>query len=218
MKLDTRFVASLFFVTVALVCMACAPKGGRVGAANGSQNRSNIASPVAAPLSVKVPNPARLTSISALRILPPTISSSVTDSSITVKGLQEIVEARADEALTMKVVPAAGAAKTDAVLKTEILSYRERTGSAIGGEPATVAFFMTLSRSSDGGVVWQANYFYQQEALSDNWLKIGQRFGSNGTGAGWVSAKELFQRGVSGAFEDLAARRDEQFTGPRESR
>mgnify|MGYP003344217162 CR=1 FL=1 len=120
MKLDRRFVASLFFVTVALVCMACAPKGGRVGAANGSQNRSNIASPVAAPLSVKVPNPARLTSISALRILPPTISSSVTDSSITVKGLQEIVEARADEALTMKVVPAAGAAKTDAVLKTEI--------------------------------------------------------------------------------------------------
>lgn len=207
MKLAKSLIAC---VMVTLVCVACAP--------NGSQGRSNTGSPVVAPLAVKVPNPARLTSISALRILPPAVSSSVTESSITVKGLQEIVEARADEALSMKVVPADGVAKTDAVLKTEVLSYRERKGSAIGGEPATVAFLMTISRSSDGAVVWQANYFYQQEALSDNWLKIGQRFGSNGTGAGWVSATELFQRGVSGAFEDLAARRDEQFAGPQAAR
>lgn len=193
---------------------ACAPQAGRSGSSSSSRNSGSV-SPVVAPLTVKVPNPSRLTSISALRVLPPTLSASVSDAAITVKGLQEVIEARADEALTMKVVSAEGAAKTDAELKTEVLTYRERKGSAIGGEPATVAFLMTLSRSSDGAVVWQANYFYQQEALSDNWLKIGQRFGSNGTGAGWVSAQELFQRGVMGAFEDLAARRDEQFVRPR---
>lgn len=129
--------------------------------------------------------------------------------------MQELLERRADEALAMKVVSASAAAKADAELNTEVLSYQEREGSKFGGEPATVSFLMTISRVSDGAQVWQANYFFRQEALSDNWLKIGQRYGSNGTGSGWLSARELFDRGVSAALADFADRRDDQFTRPK---
>jgi len=122
-----------------------------------------------------------------------------------------MIEARAQELLAMKVISGGNNVRADAVLNTEILSYRERQGSSIGGEPATVSFNMTVQRLSDGVEIWRANYFYRQEALSDNWLKVGQRFGSGGTGAGWLPAREILERGIVAALRDLSNRRDQQF-------
>lgn len=211
----TSIVSCFFSLVITASVVSCAQQGPRGGFASGHTGGSGSASPVASPLSIKVANPSSLTSISSLRVLLPTVSPSVANSTFTVQGLQELLERRADEALSMKVVSAGAAAKADSVLKTEVLTYQERQGSKFGGEPATVSFLMTVSRASDGAQVWQANYFFRQEALSDNWLKIGQRYGANGTGSGWLSARELFDRGVSGALADLAARRDEQFVLPR---
>jgi hypothetical protein len=59
--------------------------------------------------------------------------------------------------------------------------------------------------------VWEAQYYYHQEALSDNWLRIGDRLGSSGTGAGWASGEALLQRGISAALEDFNKRREQQF-------
>ncbi len=209
-----RLVVVLSASVLSAGLLACAQKGSR-GSPTEVQGSQAGASPVASPLAIRVVSPARLTTISSLRVLPPTIAPSVGRSAEAVPGLQELLERRADEALSMKVVSASAAAKADSVLNTEVLSYQEREGSKFGGEPATVSFLMTISRASDGAQVWQANYFFRQEALSDNWLKIGQRYGSNGTGSGWLSARELFDRGVSAALADFAARRDDQFVRPK---
>ncbi len=209
----SRLLLVLFALVVSGNAVGCAEQGRRVGGATG-QSSPRTSSPVVSPLTVRVQSQARLTTISSLRVLPLTVSPAVNASGMAIPGLQELLERRVDEALTMKVVPASSPAKADAVLKTEVLTYQEREGSKFGGEPAAVSFLMTISRVSDGAQVWQANYFFRQEALSDNWLKIGQRYGTDGTGSGWLSARELFDRGVSAASADFAARRDDQFVRP----
>lgn len=205
----------LFASLVTFHAVGCSEKGRRVGAATG-QSSPGASSPVVSPLTVRVQSPSRLTTVSSLRVLPLTVSSAVNTPGKTIPGLQELLERRVDEALAMKVVPASAQAKADAVLNTEVLTYQERDGSKFGGEPAAVSFLMTISRVSDGAQVWQGNYFFRQEALSDNWLKIGQRYGADGTGSGWLSARELFDRGVSAALADFAARRDDQFVRPQQ--
>ena len=213
--MERRIVSWILAVVLGATVSSCAQSGARDASGGSRGQGAQGASPVVSPLSIKVASPSRLATISALRILPPAIAPSVANPSVTAQGLEELLVRRADEAMSMKVVAATAAGKTDAVLRTEVLTYQEREGSKFGGEPAAVSFVMTVTRSSDGAEVWQANYFFRQEALSDNWLKIGQRYGSNGTGSGWLSARELLDRGLSAAFADFATRRDDQFVRPR---
>ena len=100
------------------------------------------------------------------------------------------------------------------VLLTELQTFRDRDGSAIGGDPAIVAFTMTIKSVTTGEEIWKAQYFYQQEALSDNWLKLGDRLGANGTGAGWASGRDLLERGVEASVSDFGTRRESQFFAP----
>ncbi|MEY4701295.1 MAG: hypothetical protein RL326_1482 [Pseudomonadota bacterium] len=122
----------------------------------------------------------------------------------------------AREVMTLKIVDSGdrrdqAAAKADGLLRTEIVQFQDRQGSAIGGEPATVSFRMSVVSSPGKEPVWDAQYFYRQEPLSDNLLKLGDRLGSAGSGAGWVSGHELLQRGISAAIEDFNRRREQQF-------
>jgi hypothetical protein len=215
------FVFSVVGASLAVSLNACSAKRSGVASSSRSGAKSTgISSPIVSPLEVRIDNPTRLTSISSLGILPPVLSTSVSDQSITTVGLQELIQRRADEILGMKVLKVEGSGhgnvgkgRADSVLKTELLTFRERQGSSVGGEPATVAFTMSIERVSDGQEVWQAKYFFRQEALSENWLKLGQRFGSDGTGAGWITGHEVLDRGLSAALRDLANRRDQQFAG-----
>jgi hypothetical protein len=70
---------------------------------------------------------------------------------------------------------------------------------------------MSVKRAKDKINVWQASYVNRQEALSDNLLKIGQRIGAGGTGAGFVGAEALFRLGVNDSLQDFNRRRDAQF-------
>jgi hypothetical protein len=99
----------------------------------------------------------------------------------------------------------------DAVLKTELLRFEDRQGSAVGGDPAIVSFRMTLQAVPSGAEVWGAQYFYRQEAVSENLLRIKERIGPAGLGAGWRSAQDLFQRGVQEALQDFSNRREQRF-------
>ena len=100
----------------------------------------------------------------------------------------------------------------DGALVLDLETYSEREGSAAGGEPATVAFTMRVVGTSDGAEVWRGTYFFrQQQDLTDNWLKLGERVGPGGRGAGLTSALEELERGIRASVTDFGARRERQF-------
>jgi hypothetical protein len=103
------------------------------------------------------------------------------------------------------------AVNTDAVLHTDLLRFEQRQGSAIGGEPAVVSFRMSMKTVPAGVEVWSAQYFLRQEALSENLLRINERVGRDGLGAGWSSADDVFKKGVSLALRDFSTQRERRF-------
>jgi hypothetical protein len=127
-----------------------------------------------------------------------------------------MVARTAREVMTLKIVDPSerreqGVPKADGILRTEIVQFQDRQGSAIGGEPATVSFRMSVVSAATNAQIWDAQYFYRQEPLSDNLLKLRDRLGTSGSGAGWVSGHGLLQRGFSAAIEDFNRRREQQF-------
>ena len=197
-------------VVVALV--ACAQKGTRQ---NSNPTSRSI---VVSPLSVQVDDPKLLLSVNSVLIEKPAFRGAV-HSSASEEGLLSVVREVAEETLSMKVVGPSknigGKAQVDSVLRTDIVTMDDLKGSSVGGEPARVAFRMGIYSGTDQRPVWQANYVYQQEAMADNWLKLGDRLGRDGSGAGWITAQEIFKRGVTQSLEDFNRRRDSQFQGVR---
>jgi hypothetical protein len=202
---------------------------GSYGGARGSRLDSKI-NPITArsPLTTQTTSAARLAGVNSVELAIPSIQSS---SSVGVLGpveARDIIERAARETMTLKISVASdrvgsatstGARRfvttdSDAVLNTEILRFEERQGSAIGGEPAVVSFRMTL-RDRVGAELWSASYFLKQEALSENLLRIKERVGPDGLGAGWRSAHYVFQRGVESALKDLNTQRERQFLSGR---
>ena len=170
---------------------------------------------VVSPLAAQVDDTRQLLSINSLAIAKPTYLTA-SPTTISEDSLLQVVREVASETLSMKLVSGdVGAEKksvvADGVLRTEVLELEALRGSSVGGEPAAVSMRMLVVRKGESRPVWQASYVYRQEQLSDNWLKIGDRIGRGGTGPGWVSAQDLFKRGVTEALEDFNRRRDAQF-------
>ncbi len=171
---------------------------------------------VASPLTAQLHNSAQLAGVNSIKIEPPSFSNSGNPISLTSDEAAIIIERIARETMTLKVVGASRGAKNsatpaDAVLRTEILRFDERQGSAVGGEPAVVSFRMSLQGSVQRGPIWSAQYFLKQEAVSENLLRLGERVGASGLGAGWRSASEVFEKGVSAALTNLNSQREGQF-------
>jgi hypothetical protein len=171
--------------------------------------------PVVSPLTVNVTHGALLKGINSLEIATPVLPGNAARS-LSHEEVRAMVTRTARETMTLKIFDSvdrrgADGAKVDGVLRTEIIQFHERQGSEIGGEPATVSFRMSIVSAIDKRTVWDAHYFYRQEPLSDNLLKLGERLGSSGTGAGWVSGHSILQRGVIAAIEDFNRRREQQF-------
>ena len=190
--------------------------GGRRGGGGSTQVANGLAArTVATPLVSNVFQAERLKGINSLEIDTPVLPSGAA-SSLTHEDVSAMLSRTAHEVLTLKIFEhrAQGDTKggrADGILKTEIVQYRDRQGSAIGGEPATVSFRMSVVSSVDRKAVWDAQYFYRQEPLSENLLKIGDRLGASGSGAGWISGHGLLQKGLSAALEDFSRRREQQF-------
>jgi hypothetical protein len=196
---------------LAMVVTGCVSKGTRQSASSSSGSRGIVVSPLAA----QVSDPKRLLAVNALRIEKPTFAG-VVISTVSEEGLLSILREVAGETLSMKVLEGANAAaQGGSVLRTEIVTMEDLKGSAVGGTPARVAFRMGVYTGRDVSPVWQANYAYQQEAMAENWLKLGDRLGPEGSGAGWITAQEIFRRGVTLSLQDFNSRRDAQFQAER---
>ena len=115
---------------------------------------------------------------------------------------------RAPSAETRRVLASQG---VDALLTTALVEYEEVEGSSVGGEPATVSFVMGVVSLPDGKEVWRGTYFFRQEPLTNNWLRLGERVSRDGSGVGWRSARAELERGLAGALSDFGNRRTEQF-------
>jgi hypothetical protein len=170
---------------------------------------------VTSPLTVNVSHGDLLKGINSLEIATPVLPGNSAHS-LSHEEVKAMITRTARETMTLKILDpidrrVQGGAKVDGVLRTEIIQFHDRQGSAIGGEPATVSFRMSVESSSNKQTVWDAHYFYRQEPLSDNLLKLGERLGASGSGAGWVSGPGLLQRGVVAAIEDFNRRREQQF-------
>ena len=86
-------------------------------------------------------------------------------------------------------------------------------GSALGSSSgATVNFQMSLYRTADAKQVWEASYYFRDQALSENLLKIGDRF-EKGQGAGWRTALRVISDGFRAALRDFSAKRQAGFIG-----
>lgn len=210
-----RVLNGICYLTAMSCCLACGTSGTRQG--GGQKNRSIVVSP----LSVQVSEPRLLLSVNAITIERPVFREG-NHANTSEDTLLSVLKEVANETLSMKVLDGSKVGKKglgESILKTEIVTMEDLKGSKVGGTPARVAFRMWVYCPSAGQQpVWQANYVYQQEAITDNWLKLGDRLGREGSGPGWITAQEIFRRGVQQALADLNSRRDAQFQSKDPSR
>ncbi len=94
------------------------------------------------------------------------------------------------------------ASGSDAMLVLRVHSYEDRRGSAIGSESGAKLGFSAELINRSGQEIWRGSYYYQDEALSDNLLRI-----SKSGGQGWHSVQKLYQDGIEMVAKDLAAKK-----------
>ena len=186
-----------------------------------SQGVQGQGSMISSPLSAAVLRPDLLSSVNSIEVAQPVIKPSGITGTISPQDAYVTISNVARETMTLKVMGgeagrnvSGGVAvnsSADAVLRTEILRFEERSGSAFGGEPAVVSFRMTMYSPRVRVDMWTAQYFLKQEALSENLLRIGERVGPGGLGAGWSTAHEVFKKGIRGALQDFNSQREQRF-------
>lgn len=220
-----RFLQLISVVVILASVVGCSRRIGSSGVSSAAGGpRRVVADTVASPLVAKVERPDLLREVSSLEIAVPVIEADASRGGLSQDQVQAEIRRAAEEIMTLKLSVAraskagarAGAVSEaakhgSAVLKTEVARYRERQGSAIGGEPAALSFKMQVVTPASGEVIWSGQYFYQQEPLTENLLKLNDRVGSSGTGAGWISGSALLQRGVRVALQDFNRARENQF-------
>lgn len=202
-----------------LLAVGCAATGrARLGGGPSAQEPRGLVAP---PLTAHLIDPSALSAVNSIAIARPAFMDANAQGGLSADDLSVVIERIAREKMTLKVLSASRGARikaasdvpaqADAVLRTEILRFDERQGSAFGGDPATVSFRMNLESYAKAIPMWSAQYFLRQEALSENLLRLGERVGPAGLGAGWKSAQEVFERGVAAALADLNIQRERQF-------
>ena len=224
-----NLVSSCSAAAALLVLSGCIAPGVR----DSSTHTKRPGTAIVSPLSVTVENPSSLASVNSLVVLPPTFNSLARSAQIDSERVAELVEVSANEELDLKVYGREWLEKNapsqkgeglteryrstlkrlgvQGALITEILEYTERVGSSVGGEPAAVGFRLSIVSVDTGKSVWQGVYSLKQEALTDNLLKIGDRFGKEGSGAGWSTGSVVLQKGLADSFQDFRSRREQQF-------
>ena len=87
----------------------------------------------------------------------------------------------------------------DAMLVLRVHSYQDRRGSAVGADRGAKLGFSAELINKAGQEVWRGSYYYQDEALSENLLRISK--------TGWHDVQKLYQDGIKAVAEDLAAKK-----------
>jgi hypothetical protein len=206
-------------VTVSILAVGCGPSNHMRGSSGAGTSGARAV--VASPLTAQLGDSSALAAVNSIAIARPSFMYANAQGGLSADDASGVIERIAREKMTLKVLGAPRGAKSvpgseaaapaDAVLQTEILRFDQRQGSAFGGEPAVVSFRMNLESRGKHTPMWSAQYFLRQEAVSENLLRLGERVGPSGLGAGWKSAHEVFERGVGAALADLNAQRERQF-------
>ena len=94
-------------------------------------------------------------------------------------------------------------AKSDGILKLTLNDYKERVGSQFGStSPAKISFQINLLRQTDNKLIWSANYFFLDKAVTDNLFEIKERF-TDSKPNGWQKASELLIQGFNESAQKL---------------
>lgn len=114
-------------------------------------------------------------------------------------SVSQEIERTSDAYSLQGVIP--NDAEYDGVLSVTVRDYRERDGGAMGAERgALISFEIDMKDAETGSLLWQASYRYEDEALSDNLLRLGER---NGTRSRFESVSDLFEKGLVRALNSL---------------
>lgn len=210
--IQSAILACLLALSPILGC-ASTKKGSRINSASTKSSESKPGNQTGSDLlRSQIVDPVGLGSVNSIRIERPVISSGAKLTRFSLIEAYQMVQRIASETMTLRVVEAGAVGEgADAVLKTEILRFDERQGSSFGGEPAVVSFKMRLESAKMGRLLWSAQYFLRQEAAVENLLRLGERMGPGGLGAGWVSARAVFESGVKESLVDLNSKREGLF-------
>lgn len=126
-----------------------------------------------------------------------------------VEAQAEIFERPLAKQAALDLARAQGA---DSVLVTRLHNLVARKGSSVGANQGTqIDLSYSMVRVSDGKTVWEANYFFEDQALSENILRLNQRL-KEGSGLSWNSTEDVVRKALQSASRDFASRRVEQFS------
>ena len=88
----------------------------------------------------------------------------------------------------------------DGVLLTTVRQYRQREGTEYSADsPASVDFFMELRHSTDGNILWSADYREEQESFMSNIFSFSK---AKKRGFKWVTAEQLMEQGIKERLDD----------------
>lgn len=190
-------------------------------------SRGEAVSLVTPALDTQAPRDEDLIRVNSVLLLPSFIEERAKGAAMIPSALDSSFESLVREVLSIDVI---GSQKTrplqmhndrralvlkfhpDATLQLRLHTFEERKGSAIGvSQPAAVGFEVSLLRSSDSALIWSANYFRRDEALTDNLLRLNERI-KDSEAPHWSSADSLLKDGLRKALQDLADRRVAKFS------
>jgi len=84
--------------------------------------------------------------------------------------------------------------EADAALIGQVYRWQDRVGTDYGVEKAaSVAFDLSLVRSTDGGILWRGNYDKTQKSLMEDLFDVGTYIQGGGR---WMTAEGLADMGI----------------------
>ncbi|MEO8324470.1 MAG: hypothetical protein ABI618_01380 [Nitrospirota bacterium] len=147
---------------------------------NGTDSKVRYVVPATAAHRITTQVVSALASRPSLRVIGPEESSAVLD-----KGSLE-----GQPSLPVMAQKVGRELKVDGVLTGLVSTYREREGSSLGANPASVGFEVYLVRPSDGTILWTGEYFEEQKPLNQDVVGFFEK------GGGFVTADKLAELGV----------------------
>ena len=88
----------------------------------------------------------------------------------------------------------------DGVLLTTVRQYRQRQGTEYSVDaPAAVDFSMVLRHSTDGNILWSADFREEQESVLGNLFSFGK---AKSRGFKWVTVEHLMDQGIQDRLDN----------------
>lgn len=208
-----RIIKIYIIISIALILCCCSGYTITGGPASDAKNIPNL---------VAISNDKRLVSINSLLILPVDYASGVEQQVPSSVNTNAMLSGALQDELQIKLVHAVKSDFTirplneyvadarnmhlDGILYTKINNFNVRQGSRLGSEdPARVDLTMQIISAGDNKLVWQSNYHFKDQAISDNLFKLDERLRENK--AQFLSADEILARAFKSSIMDFSQKR-----------